>query len=129
MTSKYHQLWVILKTTIDRRDNRPSGYKAREIWWIHLGVNIGFEEDGKGEAFVRPVLVLKVFSRQLFWGIPLTTNHKKGEYYFTFDYNDKRSTAILSQLRAFDSKRLSRKIGEINRADYFNLVDKLKDLI
>lgn len=33
--------------------------KPREIRFAQLGVNVGNEEDGKGKAFKRPVLILK----------------------------------------------------------------------
>ena len=35
-------------------------YRSREIWWCTLGVNIGFEQDGTGDNYERPVLVFRV---------------------------------------------------------------------
>lgn len=47
-----------LKKNIHRK--RSKFYiKHREIRYAHVGVNVGFEEDGKGSDFKRPVLVLK----------------------------------------------------------------------
>ena len=31
----------------------------REMWFAHYGCNIGHEQDGKGEYFLRPVIILK----------------------------------------------------------------------
>ena len=42
----------------------------KDIWWVSVGVNVGFEEDGKNDNFVRPVLVLKKFNNDMFLGIP-----------------------------------------------------------
>lgn len=129
MILKEFQQWHRLKESINNTSNRPLGYKPREIWWIHAGSNIGFEEDGKGDLYMRPVLILKVFNRQLFWGIPLSSRHRKGLYYFTFQYKKHKSTAIISQLRAYDSKRLTRKFGEISRSDFVKIRNKVRALV
>ena len=38
----------------------------------HLGANVGFEQDGIGEDFLRPVLILRKFNVYMFWALPLT---------------------------------------------------------
>lgn len=38
----------------------------RDIFWVRIGHNVGFEQIGKGEHFTRPVLVLKKFNKRLF---------------------------------------------------------------
>lgn len=35
------------------------GIKPREIFWVKIGVNVGDEEYGKGEEFVRPVILVR----------------------------------------------------------------------
>ena len=37
-----------------------------------MGVNIGFEQDGTGSNFDRPVLILKGFNKESFFGVALT---------------------------------------------------------
>ena len=32
-------------------------YHKREIWWCSLGINVGFEQDGTGANYDRPVLI------------------------------------------------------------------------
>ena len=50
--------WNELKKHINHR--RSNFFvKERQIWYVHLGHNVGFEEDGKGGDFKRPVLILK----------------------------------------------------------------------
>jgi mRNA-degrading endonuclease toxin of MazEF toxin-antitoxin module len=62
--------------------------------------------------------------------VPLTTKSKKGKYYFTFKIDESReSTAILSQLRLLDAKRLQYKIGNISVSDFKNLKEKIRQLL
>ena len=35
----------------------PLYFRDGEIWWARLGVNIGYEMDGKNSNFARPVTV------------------------------------------------------------------------
>ncbi len=96
--------------------------KIREIWWCSVGVNIGVEEDGKNKHFERPVLVLKVFSRKSFLGIPLTSAGKsESKFYFKIIYNNKEYFVILSQVRLFSTKRLLRKITRIDTDTFSNI--------
>ena len=104
-------------------------FHEREIWFSSIGVNIGFEQDGRGEKFLRPVIILKKFNNEVFWCIPLTKNQKKGRYYFTFPFENKNSTAILSQIRLIDSKRLQYKIGDINYENFNEIKEKLRQLL
>ncbi len=93
-------------------------FKEREIWWSSLGVNIGHEQDGKHDKFERPVLILKKFNHNLFWGLPVTSQQKQGRYYQPITYEKEGYQVILSQLRALSSKRLLRKISKINRGEF-----------
>jgi mRNA interferase MazF len=47
-------------------------FHPREMWFAHLGINLGFEQDGCGTEFLRPVLVVRKFNNQVFWALPLT---------------------------------------------------------
>ena len=103
-------------------------FKERDIFFIKIGENIGFEQNGKGTDFLRPVIIFKKFNNYLFMGIPLTTTEKEGKYYFEFQFTNKKSFAILSQLRAFDIKRIKHKIGYINKDDFEKLKEKVTEL-
>src|SRR3989344_2005502 len=92
-------------------------FREREIWWCSLGVNIGFEQDGKNDNFERPVLIVKIFNKEVLWIVPLTSRHKDNKYYYKFDYKNKPQSAILSQVRLISSKRLLRKIWTFLRKD------------
>ena len=115
--------WHEKKAEIDEKTNRLF-FHEREIWFCHLGLNIGYEQDGKGRNFGRPIIVFRKFNHQILWGIPLTTKNKTGKFYFPINLNDSiNRCAIISQLRLIDAKRLYYKIGIID----INTHNKLKN--
>ncbi|MDQ7010013.1 MAG: type II toxin-antitoxin system PemK/MazF family toxin [Candidatus Gracilibacteria bacterium] len=105
-------------------------FREGETWYISMGKNIGFEQNLKGELFLRPVLVLKKFNKNIFIGIPLTTVEKNDIFHYCFKgTNGKTSYAILSQIRLYDSKRFFRKTGNIKFSDIKILKEKIRKLI
>jgi mRNA interferase MazF len=68
---KDYKNWMPIKSEINNGERFPKGIKEREIWICNLGDNVGFEEDGKGNDFTRPVLILKVFNRRFCYVVPL----------------------------------------------------------
>ena len=100
-------------------------FKEREIWWCALGVNIGYEQDGKNNNFERPVLILKVFNKEVLFIAPLTTREKDGKYYYNFKYDNEISSVILSQVRLISSKRLLRKIKTLNNNDFIKIKERI----
>ncbi len=106
--------WHSKKEKVDEKQTRVF-FHEREIWFCHLGANVGFEQDGKGENFGRPVIVFRKFNKEVFWGVPLTTREKGGKFYLPIpSENGEPRKAILSQLRLMDAKRLYQKIGVID---------------
>lgn len=126
---KRFRAWSKLKRKIQDIKTIPAGYKEREIWWVALGHNVGVEEDGKGDNFNRPVLIMKGFSRYQFWGVPLSTTDKRGIYYHPIVVNGKVSTVLLSQLRVLDTRRLISKYGMLNHKDFAQIKLKLIDFL
>lgn len=129
VTVKRFRAWSKLKRKIQDSKTIPAGYKAREIWWVALGHNVGVEEDGKGENFNRPVLIVRGFSRFQFWGIPLSTTDKRGPYYHPIVVNGNVSTALLTQIRVLDTRRLINKYGMLNQKDFSEIKLKLVDFL
>ena len=126
---KDFQKWHYKKSKIDEIKKRPF-FHEREIWNCTLGINIGFEQDGGGKDYLRPVIIFIKFNNEIFWAIPLTHTQKKTKYYFPFVFGDNiLSVAILSQIRLMDARRLSHKIGNISEEDFGRLTKKLKDLL
>ncbi len=117
------------KKEADRRFLRKSFYiHAREVWWCSIGVNVGSEIDGKNENFERPILIAKVFSRDGFLGIPLTSKEKSHRYAVPIHHGKGISFANTSQLRILSEKRLLRKIGMANEFDFEKVISGLKSL-
>ena len=107
--------WNIKKKVINNSDKAPF-YHEREIWWCSLGVNVGFEQDGSGEEFRRPILALKSLGRHTFIGIPLTTAAQAHPLRPSVGLvGGKEARALLSQMRAIDTKRLVRKISFLDK--------------
>lgn len=104
-------------------------FYEREIWWCAIGVNVGFEQDGKGEKFARPVLVLRKYSKNVFVGVPLTTAKRESKYHHSFAFLDGTSTALLSQVRLFDSKRLLVKMGRIQKGVYEEIRERVRSIL
>ena len=92
------------------------------MWWCSLGVNVGHEENGKNSIFNRPVLVVKKFSHRLFWGIPLTTKVKHTKHYHEFTFQNKKQSAMLTQMRLWDANRITKQMGRVGQKEF----DKIK---
>jgi mRNA interferase MazF len=122
--------WNNLKKEIDNTKTLWT-IKTREIYWLRIGKNIGFEQNGKGEELLRPTLIYKKFNKEVFLGIPLTTQIKDDIFHFEFKpmNTDKINCAILSQIRLFSSKRIKSKFGKISKDDFIDLKSKLKTLM
>jgi mRNA interferase MazF len=127
---KDYSIWTPVKTDINKDHAVPQGYREREVWFCSIGENIGFEEDGKGDQFIRPVLVLKIYNQFFCHVVPLSTTQKRGKFYFAFDAGTGRqSVALLSQSRAISSARLHRKIGVMSESDFVKLKRQIRELL
>ena len=131
MEEEYNN-WNNIKKEI-AKENISVGFKNRDIFYMNMGKNIGFEQDGKGDNFVRPVVIVKGFNKNMFFGIPLSTKIKEGKFYYRFSFYKKdqevENIALLSQMRLFSTKRLLNKIGMMNIDDFKNMKIKFKELI
>jgi len=97
--------WNRQKKELDAKDFYRN-VKVREVVFVKMGKNIGYEQDGKGEEFIRPVLVFKRFNKHQFLGFALTSKKKEGRFYVEIRHNNKISYVILSQLRTYSTKRV-----------------------
>ena len=122
--------WHKRKISVDGKEHRVF-FHERGIWFCHLGENVGFEQDGRGDEFLRPIIILKKFNNEVLWGVPLTKIEKENKpYYFTFLFQSgMKSTAILSQIRLIDAKRLKYKMGDIGEGDFRSLKAKIRQLL
>lgn len=109
--------------------------KPRAIYWAKIGQNIGHEEYGKGKNFLRPIVVIRQLTSDLFIGVPTTSTKKENnDYFHSICYKNKLqeitySSVMLLQVKAFSKKRLLNKIGTVNKEEFKMITDKLKRLI
>ncbi|MBI4158282.1 MAG: type II toxin-antitoxin system PemK/MazF family toxin [Candidatus Yanofskybacteria bacterium] len=123
--NKDFKKWHGIKENLDGRKSEVF-FHEREIWWCSLGVNIGFEQDGTGKDFQRPIVIIKKFNLDACLAVPLTTTQKKGKYYFKVGEVDGReATAVFSQVRFINRKRLANKVGVLEE----NIFNKLFEAI
>lgn len=105
-------------------------YSERDIWWCSLGVNVGFEQDGTGKSYERPVVVLRGFSRAVCLVVPLTTSIKENKYHVSLgEVDGKPAAAIISQVRLVDTKRFIDKIGMLDKERFTEIKNAVKGLL
>ncbi len=114
--------WNDLKKSISEKTR--TYFNKGEIWFVSIGKNIGDEEDGKNSLFERPVVIIRKFNNNIFLGIPLTSQNKDGKFYQKLQ--SFKSTAILSQVRLLDAKRLVRKIGKLEHTELESLKNNVR---
>lgn len=119
--------WNRIKNKLDRIKNLKF-FRERDIWWCHIGLNIGHEEDGKGSGLIRPILIIKKHNKDCFLGISLSSKIKNNKYYFDFETSKKRYSVILSQIRLFSSKRLVTKIDKVDNGVFIKIKRKITHL-
>jgi len=123
--------WNEVKKQVHKKVNNV-GFKEREIFWVRLGQNIGSEEYGKGNEFQRPVLIVRKLTRDIFFGVPLTSTLKDNDYFHSFTYQTKKdvinNSAMILQLKTFDKNRLMTRIGMINKKDFEEIKNKISRL-
>lgn len=121
--------WNKNKKSIDSRQKSPFCHE-RELWWCTLGMNIGFEQDGSDIEYRRPVLILKGLSKQTCLVIPLTTSSHEHKLRPSVGLVDgKMACALLSQIRVIDTKRLVRKIGNLDKQTFDDIRKTVKDML
>jgi mRNA interferase MazF len=120
--------WSKLKKKLQGDENKIF-FHEREVWWCSIGINLGFEQDGRNDTFERPVLIVRKFNQDVFLALPLTSAKKEGMYYQKTQYEDREYTIVLSQMRLLDRKRLQRKIRVLPNNEFNQVNKQFKDLL
>ena len=120
--------WNKNKKELDE-SNQSVDFHEREIWWCSIGINIGSEQHSQTNDFSRPVLVVRKFTRDIFWGIPLTTRIRKADFRIPLDVGDIKNDILILQMRSYDRKRLIRKITTVSKKDFIEITDFMKGLL
>ena len=125
---KDFQKWHILKSDIEEFRHSPL-FREREIWWCSLGANVGVEEDGKNDLFERPVIIMRKFNSDMFWGIPATLQQKEGIFYYNYTLLGRKQVALISQVRILSGKRLIRRMGKLSKSQFRELREATMGLL
>lgn len=121
--------WHDEKSNIHIKKRRVYFYE-REVWWCSIGLNVGDEQNGKGRNFSRPMVILKKFNNNIFWGVPLTSKIKTGKFYTPVDLGDGvQRTALLSQLKLIDGKRLLDRMTILSHDKHRGLIQSVSNLL
>lgn len=121
--------WNERKKNLNYSQKEPY-FSEGGVWWCVLGANIGFEQDGTGFDYQRPVLVLRKWSQNTCFIVPLTTSIKKHPFRVHIgNINDKESSAILSQAKTIDARRLVEKIAMVEKEKFIEIKKTIKDIL
>jgi mRNA-degrading endonuclease toxin of MazEF toxin-antitoxin module len=108
----------------------PRLYTVREIWWCQFGLNIGTEQNGSGERFLRPAVILRGFGTDACLVVPLTTSLREHPLRVSVGMVDGRQArANLSQIRIIDTRRLAEKVGFLDKAIFAELKKTARGLL
>ena len=121
--------WNIKKKKLDSTEFTNIKFKEGEIWWCSAGLNIGHEIDGKHKTFERPFYILKKCGDTMFTGIPCTSNLRRGSYMFHLLTSNLDFVLNFSQIRTLSSKRLLRRIVNVEDVFQEDIIQKLFDYI
>ena len=120
--------WMGEKKKISDRENKPPFFKEGEMWWCHIGENVGSEIDGKGDLFTRPIVIYKKLGSGSMLAIPTSTKQKEGTWYVPFRYKGVDEVALLSQIRIISYKRLKEKIGKLSESEMADIKAGFRNL-
>lgn len=121
--------WNKKKKEVQHSTEPPFAHE-REIWWCTLGLNIGSEQDGVGMEYRRPVWIVRGFSQSVVFVVALTGRRREGFFYMALGLvGGRESSAILSQVRLVDSRRLVRKIETLNETLFETLKTRLRNVL
>ena len=120
--------WLKTKTRIQTQLNRPF-YDEGSVWWCNLGYNVGDEENGKGEDFLRPVIVIRKFNKNICLVVPLSTKLKDNKYYYQIEFATITQSALISQIRTIDTKRFIKRKGQLTQNELKLLKEYIKSIV
>ncbi len=105
-------------------------YHEREVWWCSLGTNVGYEQDGNGKEFRRPVLVLKALSRHTCLIVPLSSSLHRHQMRIPLGIvGGKEAQAIVSQLRVIDTRRFVSRMDILKQNIFMKIQKAIKVML
>ena len=136
--SKNFDEWNTLKKKVDTEKREVYGY-PREVWWCSLGVNVGAEIDGKNESFERPVIIIRVYNKEIMLVLPTTSKARADKFHLALEVETqnpqtkemymKTVYVKLTQVRVISNKRLIRKIAVIGESDFVKIKEAFSQFV
>ena len=120
--------WNELKKKLHSH-GKKSIFHEREVWWYAMGENISTESNGKGPRFSRPILIIRKYGEESFFGVPLSTKKHTGLWYAKITVNEETSCALLSQASSYSMRRLYGKMYKISKKDFEEICIRLQNLL
>ena len=100
---------------------------------------MGAETDGKNDNFERPVLVMRVYSRETMFVLPITSKKKTDKFHFeiilqavnseTGEFFSRPVWIKLTQARVISNKRLLRKVDILSEEVFEKIYNNFKEFI
>ncbi len=127
MNDQTFNAWNKLKQRIQVRSGAVKLFpRAGEVWFCTIGQNLGFEQNGIGKDFSRPMLVIKKFNNQMFWAAPLSTKQKSFDFYHNFtDHKGEKVSVITAQMRLVSIKRFERFLYLMAQKEFKSIIKEL----
>ena len=124
------EIWNKKKQNLHFNSTFNAYPKIGEVWVAAVGKNIGFEQNGKGYDFQRPVLIIKKFNNHMMWIVPLTSIPKSLDFYYNYtDHDGNKVAAILAQLKLMSTKRLYRRSYRISKVEFSRIIKALQNML
>lgn len=121
--------WNERKKRLHASTRSPMFVSQREIWWCSFGVNVGREQDGWGDNFERPAVILRRLSPDTFVALPLSSKKRLEKFQSAVTHGKIHGFALLDQIRVLDTKRLRRKVGAVTQDEFGEIKNKLKEFL
>ena len=104
-------------------------FKEGEIWWCSIGVNVGEEVYGKGEASRRPVVIFKKLSGNSCIAIPTTTKTRNGSWFHHLHIKDNDRWVMMNQMRFLSANRLWVRESSLSSEEFSALKKSVAELL
>lgn len=122
--------WIFKKAQLryidhDKKHSFPIIY--RRIYWAHMGLNIGREEDKH-----RPVVIVRSEGKSpICYVVPLTSQRLNDGYWYHIDLEGFENTALVEHFRTISKDRIDEPLwqkGEIATVSKSNMVSIQKEI-
>ena len=90
---------------------------------------MGAEVDGKNNNFERPVLVVRVYNKETFLALPITSIEKTDKFHCPVETRIGTVWVKLTQAKVLSTHRVIRKLDLLPENELKKVKDRLKDFI